>query len=680
MYCFVNVEIFELLFVSAEFVACAAVVKGVAVLVVTAEGQVCGEEATGYGHDDADEDCVPRHVEHVAYIFLGEVGHQYVVNVEENVAARIGEDDGYEEGHNSHGKTALEVDHLDFLCYCTNGLKDIEFLFTLGVVQGLGEEPDQRGDEEDENGDADVKLVVMLVVSNSGQKGIFLVSDFDITVVMAPFLNFAVQGLDFFDRSVFVNINVEGSRLRCLAGHGLVVVEVEVNGSGTGGNVVQNGAYSEFIVIITEEFNLILQQSTAGNVGVNSLDLTGLLGEVDLITYIELVSRYIGDRVAYNYGTGLENGGQITGVAVVFQNLDLFFGDCGVDYLGIHTPVFILGVEIAAGIGNQILECAYILLFHDHVGREFVAFRGVIVDFNRTDIVQCIQFFGHDFVIFEAGFGQVNFKLRTGIIQVGGVDIRHVKTHDEQCTEYDCRGEKLDIVLAETPHGVEFVLDGEVFREDVEGALGRSNQVGVVLGHDEGHGVLHGHYLHGSPAGSQNYEEGEEEYSENGERVEDEAEAVAEIQAEGNQRGDEHGGNKGYNKDNEQFPEARGEEHLEVCAECQINTILEFILVDSDVIKLCQQEDTYSHQNQSDEDEGNGIRAFVVFKREKLCGTFGERGTFRAETRQVFLILRLELLHGIVNIVDEEQINVVTFFAGEVVGVLISIYNLEYRV
>ena len=48
----------------------------------------------------------------------------------------------------------LQVDLLDFLRNRTDGLEDVEFLFSLGVVEALGEEPDQRRDAEDENGDA----------------------------------------------------------------------------------------------------------------------------------------------------------------------------------------------------------------------------------------------------------------------------------------------------------------------------------------------------------------------------------------------------------------------------------------------------------------------------------------------------------------------------------------------
>ena len=198
-----------------------------------------------------------------------------------------------------------------------------------------------------------------------------------------------------------------------------------------------------------EVFDLILQKSTAGYVGVNSLDLTGLLGKIDLIANVKLVGRNIGDCIAHDDGTGLQNGGQVAGIVVVFQNLDLFFGDCGVNDFGIDSPVLVLGIEVLAGICYQVLEGTYILLFHDHMGRKFVAFGGVVIDFNRTYVFQGIKFIGHDVVTFETGFGQVDFNLRTGVIQVGGVDIRHVETHDEQCTEYDCGGKQLDIVLAE---------------------------------------------------------------------------------------------------------------------------------------------------------------------------------------------------------------------------------------
>ena len=101
-------------FFAAEF-AGTAVLEGIAVLVVAAEREIGGEEAAEYGHNDADEDRVPRHVEDVAYVFAREIRHHDVVDVEQNVAARIAEDDRYKERHDRHAKTALQVNLLDFL-------------------------------------------------------------------------------------------------------------------------------------------------------------------------------------------------------------------------------------------------------------------------------------------------------------------------------------------------------------------------------------------------------------------------------------------------------------------------------------------------------------------------------------------------------------------------------------
>ena len=92
-----RVQIPASLLISAEFLTCATVLEGEAVLIVASVGQVSGEEAACNGHDYADEDRVPGHVEYIAYVFLGEVGHHYVVYVEEDVAARIAEDDGHDE-------------------------------------------------------------------------------------------------------------------------------------------------------------------------------------------------------------------------------------------------------------------------------------------------------------------------------------------------------------------------------------------------------------------------------------------------------------------------------------------------------------------------------------------------------------------------------------------------------
>ena len=65
-------------------------------LVVASVGQLSGEEAACNGHDDTCKDRVPGHIEYIAYVFVGEVGHHYVVDVEQDVAACIAEYDGHD--------------------------------------------------------------------------------------------------------------------------------------------------------------------------------------------------------------------------------------------------------------------------------------------------------------------------------------------------------------------------------------------------------------------------------------------------------------------------------------------------------------------------------------------------------------------------------------------------------
>ena len=307
-------------------------------------------------------------------------------------------------------------------------------------------------------------------------------------------------------------------------------------------------------------------------------------------------------------------------------------------------------------------------------------FRLVVGDFHRTDAFHIVQLFAHGIVIGIGRFGQIHDELGSGVFQVGGIDIRHIQTHDKQGTEYDSGGQQLNIVFPETPDGVELVLGGEGFAENIHRPHGGGDQVGVIFRHDQGHGILDRHDLHRRPDGTQNNHQSEQGNLQNGQGVEQESVAGEMIDQERDQCGDPYGRDKRDHGNDEQFPERRGEQHLEVRPEGQIHTVRELILIDPDIVQCHQQEDRNRQQQQRNEYERYPVGIDVILERQQGCGFNGETLPFRTIGFQIRYVILAEPFFTEIQVSGKPQVNVMGLGFCQIVQVFVMTDNFKNHV
>lgn len=136
-------------------------------------------------------------------------------------------------------------------------------------------------------------------------------------------------------------------------------------------------------------------------------------------------------------------------------------------------------------------------------------------------------------------------------------------------------------------------------------------------------------------------------------------------------------GNKGHDRYDKQLPERRTEQHLEIRAEGQVDTVCKLVLVDADVVQSHQQENGDGEKDQRDKGKGDVVCRNVVLEiQQRGCGD-GEALSLIAVCLQIRQVILTESCFAIVRIAGEIEVHVVGIDIVHVVVIFIIAHYLE---